>query len=251
MSSPIDPPLAPMPSLEEEGDPLAGIPTLSTITAQSTEDKISALRLIADSIAQQRQLAARALIFHPVTLSAHIVLLAVISQLLYSSLNDLPLILTTAVGITMAALLGVRYAVQEYLSLAEQINFAWLRRPCYPDGEEEHGELVAQDDDRILITKFGDEVIGTLVLRLVPASSSSSSTGENNTKASKKRRGGGGKGVIRAWTVRLKYRRKGVGRDLLDEGVRLVREGLGHDATVMWAKDHASQFVFPSFPSGG
>ena len=146
----------------------------------------------------------------------------------------------------MAALLGVRYVVQEYLSSAEQINFAWLRRGCLLDGEEgeedKGGERpAAQEDDEILITKFGDEVIGTLVVRLVPTIS----TGEGTKASGRKRRAG--KGVFRAWTVRLKYRRKGVGGALLVDGVRLVRERLGREAAVVWARDHASQFFFSFF----
>ncbi|KAI9794393.1 MAG: hypothetical protein M1816_005462 [Peltula sp. TS41687] len=228
MSSPTS-----APSSEPEG-PDQTIPPLTTYLAQTTEDKISALRLIADSIAQQRQVAARALIFHPATLSAHILLLAAISHLLYSTPNDLPLVLTTAAGVTMAALVSVRWAVQEYLVLAERINFAWLRRACTISDESEgegKGEVpaVQDEDDEIFVTKFGDEIIGTLVARLLAGDASR-----------KKRAAGPGKGVLRAWTVRLKYRRKGVGGALLVDGVRLVRQRLGQEAGVVWAKDHAN-----------
>ena len=45
------------------------IPQLSTYTAESEDDRIEGLRLVADSVAQQRQVSSKMLIFHPVTLA--------------------------------------------------------------------------------------------------------------------------------------------------------------------------------------
>lgn len=56
----------------------------------------------------------------------------------------------------------------------------------------------------VLITKWGDsEIIGALVMRVF-----------------KRER----KAVIRAWTVKIRYRGNGVGRGLLEEGVRVAMQ---------------------------
>ena len=68
-------------------------------------------------------------------------------------------------------------------------------------------------DDTVLVTKFGDAIIGAVVLGW--------EGGAEKTRSRKKK---GGKGVIRAWTVRLQYRGKGEGVALLDEAVKLVHQ---------------------------
>ncbi|KAF4282800.1 hypothetical protein CNMCM8689_007811 [Aspergillus fumigatus] len=78
------------------------IPDLQTYRATTKEDLIPGLRLIADSIAQQRQTAAHALIFHPFWLSAMAALIAIVYKALYTDSSDLPLIGTTSAGCVMA-----------------------------------------------------------------------------------------------------------------------------------------------------
>ncbi len=61
----------------------------------------------------------------------------------------------------------------------------------------------------------------------------------------------GGKGVIRAWTTRLRYRGKGLGGDLLREAVRITKERCGRDAEVGFAREHAnSTMVLPEMFNG-
>ena len=230
-------------------DPLADIPPLATFLVESEADKIAALRLIADSIAQQRQAASRILIFHPLNIAAYVLVLGLVSQLLFRVRDDLPLLFTTAGGVTMAALVVVRSAVGGYLFLAEKITLRWLR--------SNYGSEAGHDDedDNIIVTRFGNEIIGAVVLRLIPA--------EHQTGKSRKRRpvvANGeavdfhGKALVRAWTVKLRYRHKGVGGDLLVEGIKLVLARLGPDATIEFAKDHASTSIYgpiivsPVFP---
>ncbi|RHZ69236.1 hypothetical protein CDV55_100026, partial [Aspergillus turcosus] len=74
------------------------IPALKTYPATTKNNQIPALRLIADSVAQQRQTAARAIIFHPLWLSILAALIAVVYKALYSGPADLPLIGTTSAG---------------------------------------------------------------------------------------------------------------------------------------------------------
>ncbi|KAL9607848.1 MAG: hypothetical protein Q9167_007278, partial [Letrouitia subvulpina] len=247
------------------------LPTLTTHPSTSATDRTTALRLIADSIAQQRQLAASALLTHPSVLSPFLLLLAILYRLL-----DPAVFLTTAAGAIMIALLAVRAATAAYLRRAESIGLAWLENPnptpfsFFAHGHEKgaaggggggggggaaaaaaaarhsrtsstssahsHSSCTSSssragnveptitqedilaatggskngaggrkrggsrgDETVVLVTQWGDETIGTVVLR-----------------CPRKEK----KAYLRAWTVRAKYRGKGVGRALLEEGVR-------------------------------
>ena len=75
-----------------------------------------------------------------------------------------------------------------------------------------------------MVTKWGEEIIGALVIRV-----------------SKRER----KGYIRAWTVLRRYRGKGVGRGLLEEGVKRVM-GKAAVKGVEFEEEHASMFGFSS-----
>lgn len=159
-----------------------------------------------------------------------------------------------------------------YIALAETINFTWLEGPAglRVGGKKGHGRSPsggasgnvdpapivkassggnivngsgngkrsrnnsnsssrggeAKDVENIVIvSKWGEEeIIGSLVMRV-----------------SRKEK----KAVIRAWTVKLRYRGKGVGRGLLEEGVRVAKEkGVGK---VEFEREHASEFRPPPF----
>jgi GNAT superfamily N-acetyltransferase len=190
------------------------LPPLSTYTAESEDDRVDGLRLVADSVAQQRQLASKILIFHPINLAAFFLVIAVAAQRLYTDTDSLYLIATTVGGLTMAFLVAVRWATARYLALAEEINWEWL------------------GEDKLIVVKWGEEVIGSLVL------------GWADNDAAKKPRGGRrrrGKAVVRAWTVRTKYRGKGVGEGLLEEAVKVAGER-GADG-ILFEADHASKFL--------
>lgn len=90
------------------------------------------------------------------------------------------------------------------------------------------------EEDVILGTKFGDEIIGTLVLRMEIAG------GAKAGKKVAKKNGRVTQAVIRAWTVRLRFRHKGVGRGLLEEAVRIAREGGGKDIPIGFSTAHAN-----------
>jgi ribosomal protein S18 acetylase RimI-like enzyme len=204
----------------------AGIPPLSTAILEDEDDRLDALKLIADSVAQQRQAASRALIFHPITIVLWAIMLGVTSRLQYKQSDDVGIWLTTVMGLTMAMLVAVRGATGGYLSEAEAIKWEFLENE---DGEE----------DQLIGAKFGAEIIGALALRL-----------ERPGGAKKKSKTGGykgGKGVIRAWTTKLRYRHKGIGTELLEEALRITREKCGRDSEVGFAADHAnSKRILPS-----
>jgi GNAT superfamily N-acetyltransferase len=192
-------------------DPFEGIPPLSTSIATEEQDIVDALKLVADSVAQQRQTASRILIFHPLNVTVFTVVMALMVQWLYKSRSDIPLLLTTSAGVTMTALVAVKWVTGDYLFLAENINWAWL------------------GDDQVYITKFGDEVIGTCIV------------GWEKGEGRGNRRKKWGKGVVRAWSVRLRYRGKGVGSALLEEAVKGVEKKGGDE--LVFADDHASKLT--------
>lgn len=221
--------------------PLSGIPPLTTYITTSEEEQTKALKLIADSIAQQRQTSSRAAIFHPISIAVYVALVGIIYKFLYTSELGAGLLISTILGLTMALLSAVRYATSPYLSQAESINFAFLDPPD------------SSVQDTVIVSKFGEEIIGALALRLQPVmSSSKSSRGTSRRKGSNGSNGRGGSGLIRAWTVRLRFRGKGVGTEMLEEAVKISRDRLGRDVEVGFAADHANaKRVLPKLFNGG
>jgi ribosomal protein S18 acetylase RimI-like enzyme len=190
-------------------DPLAGVPELKTYIATDEGDKIAALKLVADSVAQMRQTANNVLVTHPLNMAIAVAILALLARFVYESRGDVFIAGTTCAGVIMTGLAAYRYLTQDYLFAAESINWEWL------------------GDAEVIVTKFGEEVIGTVMVEWV--------SGEGRQKRKKSWRG-----EIRAWTVRLKYRRKGVGGALLEEAVKEAKKKGAE--TIEFADDHASKY---------
>lgn len=191
-------------------DPLAGVPELTSYLVTDEEERIEALKLVADSVAQQRQLANKALLYSPLNLAILVGILAQMARYMYDSRMDSFIIASSCVGLIMTFMAGTRFATKDYLFAAEEINWEWV------------------GDSDFLVTKFGDEVIGTAVIEWV--------SGESRQKRKKAWRG-----FIKAWTVRQKYRGKGVGSSLLEDAIKEAKkkgaEGLEFDDL------HASMFI--------
>jgi GNAT superfamily N-acetyltransferase len=192
--------------------PTDELPQLSTYTAETEDDRIEALRLVADSVAQQRQVASKVMMFHPVSLATYVVVVAVAAQYMLRWYGDKLMLATTIGGITMTFLIFVRWMTGGYIGMAEDIDGEWLGQ------------------DRLICVKWGEDIIGALVL------------GWADSDAAKKRgRRKRGKAIVRAWTVKLKYRGKGVGEGLLEEAVKVAGEK-GADG-IVFDPDHASKLV--------
>lgn len=215
---------APLSSSETPDAPaenaLDSVPPLATYILTDPQERIDALKLIADSVAQQRQAASFAVISNPLTIGLWVTLLAILWQNLYKAPGDIGLLVTTGAGLTMAMLAATRYLSHGYIAAAEAITWAFLKNP--------NG-----DDDLLIGTKFGEEIIGACVLRL-----------ESIEGRKKGRFARGGKGMVRAWTVKLRFRHKGVGTALLEEAVRLTRENLGKNTPLGFSVDHANSKTF-------
>lgn len=216
---------------------LDDIPPLSLDVLTSRNDRVDALKLVADSIAQQRQRAAFGLIFHPILCAGLLAALGVTYQLSWASRpagdRDFGVVMTLTAGVVMAYLLTIRFATSGYLQLAEDLKYDWLVSPD------------TGDEDVVIGTRYGSELIGACVLRLEPGPATSPRRRSRHSQNSHHYLRGG-KGVVRAWTVRLRYRGRGVGADMLHEAVRITRERCGKDAEVGFAAEHAnSQMVLP------
>lgn len=196
------------------------LPRLTTYTAESEDDRIEGLRLVADSIAQQRQISSKVMMFHPVSLAVYFVVVAIAAQYMLRWYDDKTMLGTTIGGITMIYLIFIRWMTGLYIGLAEDIDMEWL------------------GEDRMIVVKWGEDVIGSLVLGWA-----------DNDAAKKRGRRRRGKAVVRAWTVKLKYRGKGVGEGLLEEAVKIAGER-GADG-ILFDADHAnSKRVLPAIFNG-
>ncbi|KAL7899352.1 hypothetical protein HDV63DRAFT_339459 [Trichoderma sp. SZMC 28014] len=221
-------------------DPLDDIPPLSLEPLLTYDDKVAGLNLIADSIAQMKQRAARSLVFHPLCLTLLFTAWAGVSRWAYvPSSGDPSLALLLSCAIAMAYLTAIRFSTEGYAKLAEDMRWSWLEGP-----ESIEGDLV-------IGARYGGALIGALILRLEPRFSPVSSIGGRRRNRSRSVSFRGGKGVIRAWTTRLRYRGKGIGRDLLDGAIRIVKDRCGKDAEVGFAQEHAnSTMLLPAFFNG-
>lgn len=194
------------------------LPPLAFAVAAAEDDKRDALCLVADSIAQQRQTASLAVIFHPVCFVA----LAVACSFTWRhNARDTGTALTAVSGLAIAYLAAVRLFTSRYVTLAE--DFRWRAFLAAPDGRE----------DLVVTARFGGELIGALVLRLEAPGGPQQQRRPRSSLA-------GGRGVIRAWTTKLRYRGKGVGADLLRFAVMAARSACGDDADVAFDPHHAN-----------
>ncbi|KAL6923898.1 hypothetical protein ACHAPO_006667 [Fusarium lateritium] len=179
-------------------------PPLAIEALTDPKEKKDALKLIVDSVAQQRQTASRALIFHPISLSIFTACLA-IAHYGANIGSDISTMLIIYPGIILTYLVAIRYFTSAYIRIAEETNWLdWIR------------------DDTIVGARFGDEIIGAVILQL-----------DRTEKTA----------IIRGWATRPRYRGRGLGGDVLNETVKIAKELLGNDCTVEFAPDHANSHM--------
>ncbi|KAI6785423.1 uncharacterized protein J7T54_007065 [Emericellopsis cladophorae] len=224
-------PLAVNPPLTPDDD----IPPLSLEPLDTAVEKAEGLKLVADSVAQMQQHAAKNAIKHPLSLAGMSLTAAVAYQI---TGKDVGLGLVLSCGIIMSYFMAVRWMSSRYVTQAENLRYDWLRNP----------ETSAEDI--VFGAKCEDTLVGALVLRLQPCYTFPSNNGRRKKSGSVTLKGG--RGIIRAWTTDLKYRGTGVGKDLLFEAVRFTKEKCGRDAEVGFAQEHAnSLMVMPRVFNGG
>lgn len=207
------PPQTP-PALESEPEP---VPELTISHAASTAELIAAHKLIADSIAQQRATLVRSLLYGQphLTIPPYILLLS----WLYAQNSNVATALLLSAGCTIAILSLCGRFADDYIEEAEKV------------GSTRGYEAMMESGREVVVARWGPEkeVIGVAVTEL-------------------QKEGKGGRGVVWALAVRLRYRKHGVGRGLLEEVVKVVRKKFGDDADVLFADAHTSMFLELSFP---
>ncbi|KAH6886344.1 hypothetical protein B0T10DRAFT_79905 [Thelonectria olida] len=183
-------------------------------------DKRDALKLVADSVAQQRQVASSALIFHPICLSALIGFISLVQMNVDYIRTDYSAMMVTYSGVVMGYLMAVRYVTSKFIRIAEETEWPnWLKNE---DGA----------DDVVIGARFGPEMIAAVVLRRPRTTPRSKATHDS-------------KATIRAWTTKTKYRCRGLGGDMLREAVKKTKETLGPNGVVEIAEDHANSNLLP------
>ncbi|KMP00192.1 hypothetical protein CIHG_02162 [Coccidioides immitis H538.4] len=210
-------------------DTLEHLPQLVTYPAISEDDKISALRLIADSVAQQRQIAAKSLISHPLCITALVLLISLAGkyQSHGKSLGDLAFVGTTGAGCIMILLVLVQWVTSAYLEEASRVGtWKWLKS----EAKDPSTPVSPLTDDVFLVTKYGDEIIGTILLR-IPSSPKSKAETQGEQPV-----------LVRAWTVGRRYRQKGIGTGLLEEAFSYLQARSLHDLDVRFDRSHANSF---------
>ncbi|OJD12303.1 hypothetical protein AJ78_07079 [Emergomyces pasteurianus Ep9510] len=228
---------------------------LTTSSATTEDDILSALRLVSDSVAQQRQIAVKCILTHPIILAPSIMLFLTIAKLLYNtgSPSDFIFMVSLWSLCSLLALLSIRYMVRGYSTLAERVgNWSWL--------SESSVNGISQRRDELLVAKCGEDIVAVLVLRIaktvVPKPSSSSGGGNDATKkvaglltlrprSSRRKSSARWTGIIRAWSVKHSHRHCGIGTRLLEEAVGYCR--LRSLDGPVFADDHANATrVLPS-----
>ncbi|KAH7245785.1 hypothetical protein BKA59DRAFT_175516 [Fusarium tricinctum] len=182
-------------------------PLAIEILTQPSEKK-DALKLVVDSVAQQRQTASRALIFHPIALSIFTAVLA-IAHYGANVGKDITTMITIYPGIVITYLVAIRYFTSAYIRIAEETDWLnWLKS--------------SDVEDSIIGARFGEEIIGAVILRLNKSDNAA---------------------LIRGWTTKSRYRRRGLGGDVLRESIKIAKRALGRDCTVEFAADHANSHM--------
>ena len=167
-------------------------PTLTHQILPPSFSSSPALHLISTSLNEQRYLATKAFLTHQITIATLLLSTSILYKLTSPPLLLLLLALTTFLALTTLYIITLPYG-----HLALDIDTDWLNT-IPRKNTHGHGKC---EDPIVLVSRWGDQMIGTLVLRVV-----------------KRER----KAYVRAWTVDRAFRKRGVGSALLEEAVRVA-----------------------------
>jgi dynein heavy chain 1 len=206
-------------------------PQVTTFFAKSDEDLGAALQLISDSVKEQRQMAIKSIVWHPYVIALSILVFLTSSKMLYTGApRDLVFMLCSWVGYSLTGLFTVKRMVKGYDYLADRVGgWSWL--------SESSVSGVSHRRDEVLVAKFGDEIVGALVLRMARITGAGT-PGFSYGIRSRRKSSARWTGIIRAWTVRESDRMQGIGRHLLEEAVSNCR--LRSLDGPIFAEDHAN-----------
>ncbi|WEW60955.1 hypothetical protein PRK78_006443 [Emydomyces testavorans] len=191
-------------------------PAVTICHATTEEDTVAALELIAESVSQQRQMAAKAIISHPVILAISILVFLSSVKLLYTgTLSDMIFMMTAWVSYSVLVLLIMKFMLRGYLDVIESVGgWSWLSASSINGASHKR--------DEILVAKENGEVVGVLVLRIAKSLTSPSMPGVR-PRSSRRKSSARWTGIIRAWTVKRTHRLQGTGARLLRDVVTNCR----------------------------
>ena len=199
-------------------------PGQSTDVAIEDFEIISALKLIAVSVAQQRCLAAKSLVHHPTTLTLVAVSFAYSVGVIYHHPSCWPYLVVICTTAVLATLGIVTRLLRGYSDEAEKVgtlNWLYGHDPSKAVSDTTTQEDPAFNSDSgvtfVLVYRFGRYIVGALVMSITysgiqPHPKDNATTlpiGENYDA------------FIRAWTVQKGFRGYGVGTTLLNESIRI------------------------------
>ncbi|CAI7617692.1 unnamed protein product [Penicillium glandicola] len=223
-------------------------PGQSTDVATEDFEIIAALKLIAVSVTQQRHLAAKSLILHPITLTLVAVSFAYSVNAVYQDPSGWPYIAVICATAVLATLSIVIRLVARYNNEAEKVEtLSWLYGH---DPSKEVSTTTAEEDPAfnsdngvtfVLVHRFGGRIVGALVMSIA----SSGIQPHPKNKARNLPTGQNYSAFIRAWTVQTGFRGYGVGAALLNEAIMICYEHKWKGPR--FANSHANSLrVFPS-----
>jgi GNAT superfamily N-acetyltransferase len=173
-----------------------------TFTVPTETELPPAYKLLTDSIAQQRATATRAILYSRPNITFP-PLVAVAALLLHRYDPTTALIL--AAGVAIAVFSACGYLTHDYVDRAEA------------SATKSGFEKTMLGRREVLVAKWGEEIIGMVVFE----------------------RKKGRDALVYGWTVRLRYRGKGIGKALLEKVVEIT------DGKVAFAENHASMKFLP------
>ena len=106
--------------------------------------------------------------------------------------SDLGTAMMLYCGVIMTYLLTIRYFAGRYIRVAEEMRWTWLVPPSDDDEDDNNnvggrrrgsGAKERREEDTVIGVRFGDALIGALVLRLEPKSGSGGSSGGSKRRA--------------------------------------------------------------------
>ncbi|KAJ5985703.1 hypothetical protein N7522_012899 [Penicillium canescens] len=224
------------PTTDAKSNNTIQVSRVTTSFATEREDLIGALKLIAESIAQQRQVAAQSIIHHWLSWVVMGIVFAGIFFVMYNDSSDCGRIILTCTGALMVGLLLTRNSVAGYLDLAENTGtWKWLYGPDESENIrntekwrnyrplKKHQLTSENAYDIVVIVRYQSAVIATLVLRVVRCDQLNSKSDIRRT-ASQRPIGQNHAAFIRALTVAYRYRYLGLGGALLRVAVMMREE---------------------------
>ncbi|KAM3559766.1 hypothetical protein MY1884_003265 [Beauveria asiatica] len=202
--------------------PLDDIPELSLDLLRTPDEQREGLELLAETVAGMRIPATVTVMSHPSCLVPFTTLLSVIYYTRYTIPGHFKMTALCTYGSVFVYILLIWFLARPYKAFAKDVNRAWLDE----EGPDRDIMVGARGKDK--------KLAGVLVLRLSPKLGPASGRRRTRSLSFK-----GGRGLIRAWAVRRKARGRSVGKELLQEAVRITRDRCGKDADVGFVKNHA------------